>query len=487
MIYIDTSVLPSLADTFRNCGELMSGIKQDLKNYMHDARNKFNEQVTILTERFGQAERQLKEAKERQECASRNYQYAISNYNASINNLDNLKEKRREIRREGESYKGERVDIRQQIRDQKDEIEANEQYLEDATANLEQANIELQNAQAIYDDAKYRLEESKRIVGNFRNLSDQYSAIYTAPQKDVRIELQSEVYTYKVYQNYSINTMLAHLSKDYIDKVVTALDNVQQKVDAILHIGQQHFDCHIEPTRAVMPSTSDTVNAPRKNMVNSQAVSGIYCPKCLQLKAICRCNEIIEKTVKSYRATLAKIQELKEEAKELKAKIDLLEPFEKKFDSLYDEVDQIEGQKRQLMDEYYANKANTEQFLKDRKRELVQAAWDRDKDDEKVYHSPEMNSLFNTVDAMDRKNELLRDQSFRLDDKRDGKQAEAHEALEAQRLEERRLGGTLAEFKEKYKTVIFLLESKRKRLAKYRGILRNYGVKIDKEGNILTN
>ena len=354
MIYINPSVLPSLADTFRNCGELMSGIEHDLKNYLSDVSHKFHEQSINLAERTDKAARQLKEAKERLKEATKTRELAIGYYETSVHNLGVIKDNLKRARREGEWYEGEREHLKQEIRDQHETIEANELNMNNAFADFEQANIELQNAQSTYDDAKYRLEASKRIVEDFDKLHDQYRARLNAPNKEIRIDDRS----IRVSQNYSIKTMLEHLSKDYVDKVVVALDAVQQKVDAILSIGRQHFGCDIAPTRAVMSTTSGTGVVSHKNIIAPQVESQTFCPKCRQLMAICRCNEIVDKTIRSYINAKEKIPELEQKAKELKAKIDQLLPLDNAVISLFNEEDQIFEEKKSLMREYEINENN---------------------------------------------------------------------------------------------------------------------------------
>jgi len=490
MISIDPSVLPSLADTFRSCGELMSGIMSDLQQYMRDVSHKFHEQSIILAERTDKAARQLKETKERQKEATKTRELAIGHYKNSVHNLGVLKGNLKRAKKEGEWYEGEREDIKQEIRDQYETIEANELNMNSAIADFEQVNIELQNAQSTYDDAKYRLEESKRIVGDFDKLHDQFRARLEAPNKDIRIDDRS----IRVSQNYSIKTMLEHLSKDYIDKAVVALDAVQQKVDAILSIGRQHFGCNIAPTRVVMPTTSGTGVVSRKNIIAPQGGSQTFCPICRQMKAICRCNEIVDKTIKSYIHAKEIIPELMQEAKELKAKIDRLQPLENASYSLRqnidEEIDQIRREKENLLNEYSTRELNTDNYWKDHKRALVQAAWDREKDDEKVYRSQEMDALRNEVDGMRRENRLLEDKANQLDDVIEKKKLAAFDAIsekrKARELEERRLGGTLEDFKTEYKKVTSRLKWLKSRLPKYKNKLKNYGVKIDNEGNIIT-
>ena len=468
MIYIDPSVLPSLADTFRSCGELISGIKKDLQKYLLDVSDKFHEQKTTLENRAEEAARQLKEAEELQEEAARTRVLAISYYETSVHNLDVLKDHLDRAWDEGEWYEDECNDLEQQIQDQQDTIEANELYMNNAIADFEQAEIELQNAQSIYDDAQYRLEESRRIVEDFDKLNSQFRAALKAPNKDIRIDLDSEVYKFTVSQDYSIKTMLGHLSKDYINKALAALDDVQQKVDAILNIGRQHFGCDIAPVRAVVSTSSSIVGTPRKNIVALQATNETFCPKCRQLKAICRCNEIVDKTTRSYIKAKEKIQELEQEAKELKAKIDQLQPFEDASNSLYrntdEEIEQIRIEQKNLLNEYYTGKLNIENYERDRKQALLQA----EKDDEKVYHSPEWNALRDKVDGLHRENRLLEDRAGQLDKliekRRDAAFWAASEKREAQALEEQRLGGTLEDFEKKYKIVISLLVYWRKRL-----------------------
>ena len=116
----------------------------------------------------------------------------------------------------------------------------------------------------------------------------------------------------------------------------------------------------------------------------------------------------------------------------------------------------------------------------------MQAAWDREKDDERVYRSPEMNTLWDEVHGMRRNNELVRDKAFQLDDKIGEKRGEENEAMKNLISEERRLGGTLKDFKKEYKLVMSKLELWRKKKVQYRKKLRSYGVKIDKKGNIIT-
>lgn len=490
MIYIDPSVLPSLADTFRNCGELISGIKDDLQRYVRDVRQKFREQNQILAERADQAAEQLKNAKERQVAAARTREYSSEEYRVSVNNLGVLKDNLRRTRREGEWYEGERKEIKQQIRDQYETIEANELNMNNAIADFEEAEIALQNAQATSEDAQYRVEVAKRILDDFETLYSQYKTVLTAPKKNITIDNRS----ISISQDYSIKTMLDHLSKDYIDKVVVALDAVQQKVDAILSIGQKHFGCDIAPTRAVVSATGGSGDGPQKNIIVPQASNEIFCPKCRQLKAICRCNEIIEKTVNSYISAKEKIPELEQEAKELKAKIDQLQPFENASNSLYrntdEEIERLRQEKENLLKEYSTRELNTDNYWKDRKRALVQAAWNIEKDDEKVYRSPAMDALWNEVDGMHKENRLLEDRARQLDDLMEKRRFAAYDAAsenrEAQKLEERRLGGTLVSFEKKYKRVISRLEFLRKRVVEYRKKLRSYGVKIDSEGNIIT-
>lgn len=490
MVYIDTSVLPSLADTFRQCGELMSGIEHDLKNYLSDVSHKFHEQSINLAERTDKAARQLKEAKERQEAAIVSCNSAASSCQATIDYINDLEERLRDTWRNGKSYPDERKDLRQQIRGQYEILEGKNQDCINANANFEQANIELQNAQSTYDDAKYRLEASKRIVEDFDKLHDQYRARLNAPNKEIRIDDRS----IRVSQNYSIKTMLDHLSKDYVDKVVVALDAVQQKVDAILSIGQKHFGCDIAPTRAVVSATGGSGDGPQKNIIVPQASNEIFCPKCRQLKAICRCNEIIDKTIRSYIQAKEKIQELEQQATELKAKIDQLQPFEDAFDSIYrsndSEIERLRTEKKNLLNEFSTRESNIDTYWKDGRRALVQAAWEREKDDERVYRSPEMDALWDEVDGMRKENRLLETKAYQLDDLMEKKRYEAiaaaGEKRQAQALEERRLGGTLGDFKKEYKRVISRLESLRKRKVRLRKMLKNYGVKIDNESNIIT-
>ena len=481
MIYIDPSVLP---------GELISGIKDDLQRYLRDVRQKFREQNQILAERADQAAEQLKNAKERQEAAARTREYSSEEYRVSVNNLGVLKDNLRRTRREGEWYEGERKEIKQQIRDQYETIEANELNMNNAIADFEQAEIALQNAQATSEDAQYRVEVAKRIFDDFNTLYSQYKTVLTAPKKNITIDNRS----ISVSQDYSIKTMLDHLSKDYIDKVVVALDAVQQKVDAILSIGQKHFGCDIAPTRAVVSATGGSGDGPQKNIIVPQASNEIFCPKCRQLKAICRCNEIVEKTIRSYIQAKEKIQELEQKATELKAKIDQLQPFEDAFDSIYRsndaEMERLRNEKKNLLNEYSTRESNIDNYWKDHRRALVQAAWERERDDEKVYRSAEMDALWNEVNGMRRENRLLEDKAYQLDDLKEQKRYEAMEAAsekrKAQTLEERRLGGTLGGFKSEYKRVISRLELMRKKKIQYRKKLKNYGVKIDKDGNIIT-
>ena len=483
MIYIDPSVLPSLADTFRSCGELMSGIKQDLQSYMNDVSHKFYKQDMILAKRAEEAECELNKAKERQAAASKSYENATARYRVSTQNLSLYEEKESEIRSKGESYEGELENVERHIQNQQDEIEANQQYLDRANADLEQANADLQNAQSIYDDAQYKFEESGRIINEFGSLSHQFNAKLTAPKKKIKIDIDSTVYRYSIPQDYSIRTMLSHLSKDYINKVMAALDEVQQKVDAILGIGQQHFGCHIAPTGAVVSSTGGVGGGPLKNIVGSQTGSETFCPKCGQLKAICRCNEIVESTTKSYNKTREKIQELEQEAEKLKAKIDILQPLDSAANSLYYEADQIYKEKESLMREHSINESNINNYWNDRKNELVQAAWD----DEKVYRSPEMNTLWDEVEGRRKANSLLIDKANQLDDQKKYKEWEARNAWNAQVSEEKRLGGTLEDFKREYNRTINKLNRYRKREERLKKMLRNYGVKLDRKGNIITN